>query len=85
MGNERTLHRNRWADQRVVDLANGELVAVADAIRRVERAEITTAQQKSYRWTFLASGMTHPNFIRTLGELSTAGQARVAEMAKSLS
>jgi hypothetical protein len=59
--------------------------ATGRTFTEAERAEITTAQQKSYRWTFLASGMTHPNFIRTLGELSTAGQARVAEMAKSLS
>ena len=28
------------------------------------------AQLKAYRWTFLSSGMTHPNFDRSLRELS---------------
>ena len=59
--------------------------AAGRTFTEAERAEIVAVQQKSYRWTFLASGMTHPNFIRTLGELSPAGQARIAEMAKALS
>lgn len=50
-----------------------------------EKAEIKAAQQKSYRWTFLASGMTHPNFIRAITELSPEGAASVADMAKALS
>lgn len=50
-----------------------------------EKAELKAAQIKSYRWTFLGSGMTHPNFVRALGELSPAGQKRVAEMAVALS
>jgi len=29
------------------------------------------------RWTFLGSGMTHPEFLGTLGELSPKARARV--------
>lgn len=55
--------------------------AIGRTLSGAEREEITQAQVKSYRWTFLGSGMTHPNFIRTLGEISPKGQARVAEVA----
>jgi hypothetical protein len=72
------------AAQVKLDLAALERAA-GRTFDEAERTEITAAQQKSYRWTFLASGMTHPNFVRTLGELSPAGQARIAEMAKALS
>lgn len=67
-----------------LDLEALELAA-GRSFTEAERAEIVAVQQRSYRWTFLASGMTHPNFVRTLGELSPAGQARIAEMAKALS
>jgi hypothetical protein len=50
-----------------------------------EKKEIVTAQTKNYRWSFLVSGMTHPNFIRTLEQLTPGGAAKVAEVAKALS
>jgi hypothetical protein len=50
-----------------------------------EAGEITAAQQRSYRWTFLGSGMTHPNFIKAMSELSASGHARLLEMGKALS
>jgi len=46
-----------------------------------ERKEISGAQVRSYRWTFLGSGMTHPNFVKALGELSAEGAKRIAEVA----
>lgn len=49
-----------------------------------EKAEIKAAQIRSYRWAFLVSGMTHPNFVRALGEISPAGHARVAALAQAL-
>ena len=49
-----------------------------------ERAEIEAAQLKSYRWTFLLSGMTLPNFDRSLRELSTDGHKRVGELARAI-
>jgi hypothetical protein len=50
-----------------------------------EKEQIRAAQQRSYRYTFLGSGMSHPNFLRSLGELWPAGGAKVAEMAKLMS
>jgi hypothetical protein len=40
-----------------------------------EKAEIERAQIKAYRWTFLLSGMTHPNFDKSLRELSKGTSA----------
>lgn len=49
-----------------------------------EKEEIRSAQLKSYRWTFLGTGMTHPNFDRSLRELSVDGHRRAAEAARAL-
>ncbi|HTU58385.1 MAG TPA: hypothetical protein VMF89_08125, partial [Polyangiales bacterium] len=47
-----------------------------------EREQIE-AQQKAYvRWTFLGSGMTHPQFLATVSDLSTDGAARVRAVAE---
>ncbi len=66
-----------------------DLDSLEKAIGRVlaadERAEIEAAQLKSYRWTFLLSGITHPNFDRSLRELSPDGHRRVGELAAALS
>jgi hypothetical protein len=66
-----------------------DLESLEKAIGRVlaaeERAEIEAAQLKSYRWTFLLSGITHPNFDRSLRELSPDGHRRVGELAAALS
>ena len=49
-----------------------------------EKAEIAQAQTKAYRWTFLLSGMTHPNFDRTLRELTETGHSIVSGLAQAL-
>ena len=49
-----------------------------------EREEIEREQVKNYRWTFLLSGMTHPNFDRSLRELSVDGHRRVGELARAI-
>jgi hypothetical protein len=59
--------------------------ATARTFTEVEKKEIAQAQTASYRWAFLVSGMTHPNFVRTLEQLTARGAARVAEVAKALS
>jgi hypothetical protein len=59
--------------------------AVGRTFSEAERREITEAQQKSYRQVFLVLGMTHPNFVKPLGELSPRGLARVNEVARALS
>jgi hypothetical protein len=50
-----------------------------------ERAEIRTHQQRAYRWTFLVSGLEHPNFVRIVEQLTTAGAEKLAQAAIALS
>ena len=65
-----------------------DLESLQKAIKRTlsaeEKAEIAEAQTRAYRWTFLASGMTHPNFDRSLRELSAKGHERVGELAQAI-
>jgi hypothetical protein len=46
-----------------------------------ERAEFVTRQHQALRWTFLGSGMTHPNFLSTLERLSPALRKRLEQVA----
>lgn len=46
-----------------------------------ERAEFLTKQHQAMRWTFLGSGMTHPNFQATIGRLSPALRQRIEQVA----
>lgn len=46
-----------------------------------ERAEFLTKQHQALRWTFLGSGMTHPNFQATLERLSPSLRQRMEEVA----
>ena len=60
------------------------LVRVAErAFSPDEVAALTTVQSKAFRHTFLLSGMTHPNFVKTISELSSTGAARVAVLAQA--
>jgi hypothetical protein len=65
-----------------------DLESLARAIGRTfsesEKAEIVEAQTKAYRWTFLLSGMTHPNFDRTLRELTETGHASVSKLVEAI-
>ena len=58
--------------------------AIGRRLADAEKAEISEAQLSAYRWTFLLSGMTHPNFDRSLRELAAAGHARVGELARAI-
>jgi P-aminobenzoate N-oxygenase AurF len=50
-----------------------------------ERDEIRTHQQRAYRWTFLVSGLEHPNFVRIVEQLTPSGAAKLAQAATALS
>jgi hypothetical protein len=50
-----------------------------------ERAELVKVQLQALRWTYLGSGMTHGNFLGTLGEVTPAGRARIEEVAPAFS
>jgi hypothetical protein len=46
-----------------------------------ERDELTAQQHQAMRWTYLGSGMSHPNFTATLEGLSLSARDRIAEVA----
>jgi hypothetical protein len=46
-----------------------------------ERDEFVAVQQQANRWTYLGSGMTHPNFLATLGNIQPAARQRLEQVA----
>jgi hypothetical protein len=56
-----------------------------DALERVtgrklgaaERADLLESQHQANRWTYLGSGMSHPEFLGAVGRLSAAQRARL--------
>jgi predicted metal-dependent hydrolase len=62
--------------QQTMNLAAFER-ATGRTLSDVERAGIIEAQQQAARWTYIGSGMTHPNFRATVGAISKPGLARV--------
>ena len=50
-----------------------------------EKEEITTKTQRAWRWTFLVSGLEHPNFVKLVNELTTEGPEKIKSAAKALS
>ncbi len=50
-----------------------------------EKEEITTKTQHAWRWTFLVSGLEHPNFVKLVNELTTEGPGKVKGAAEALS
>ena len=50
----------------------------------VEREEIRTHQRRAYRWTFIVSGLEHPNFVRIVEQLTPNGTDKIAAAAQAL-
>lgn len=46
-----------------------------------ERGELRAAQHQANRWTYLGSGMSHPEFLATLESISPAQRERVEQVA----
>jgi hypothetical protein len=46
-----------------------------------EREEMTNAVLKGMRWTYLGTGMTHPNFLATVEEIKPGARKEIEEMA----
>jgi hypothetical protein len=46
-----------------------------------ERTEYLAVQRQANRWTYLGSGMTHPEFLRTVGTLLPAARGRLEQVA----
>jgi hypothetical protein len=53
-------------DMAAFETASGRKLTAA------ERRQFMAVQHQANRWTYIGSGMTHPKFLETLGELSTA-------------
>jgi len=53
-------------------------------LRGDERENFIAAQHQANRWTYLGSGMTHPNFLATLERLHAPSRIRVEEIAQGL-
>jgi hypothetical protein len=48
-----------------------------------EQEQFRAVQRQALRWTYLGSAMTHPQFLRTVGEISPDARPRIEEMAKA--
>src|SRR5262249_3943825 len=66
-----------------LDLASLE-AAAGRKLTDAEKAEITTVQTRAYRYTFLASGLVHKNFLATCDQLSPGSSEKMLEMARAL-
>ena len=47
----------------------------------VEREEFLAKQHQANRWTYIGSGLTHKNFLETLGALSPAKRKMFEDVA----
>jgi hypothetical protein len=59
-------------------------VAAGRHFTESERDEIRTHQRRAYRWTFLVSGLEHPNFVRIVKQLTAHGDEKIAAAAHAL-
>ena len=68
-----------FIDAGLAQQAKFNLSALQQAIGRTvdQPAELEAQQLQAARWTYLGSGMTHPNFLGTLEKISPACRARM--------
>jgi hypothetical protein len=55
--------------------------ATGRVLTSAERAELERVQHQANRWTFIGSGMTHPNVLATVGRLSATARRRIEDVA----
>ena len=55
--------------------------ATGRKLSKSEREEMTNAVLKGMRWTYLGTGMTHPNFLATVEEIKPEARKQIEEMA----
>ena len=55
--------------------------ATGRKLSKSEREEMTNAVLRGMRWTYLGTGMTHPNFLATVEEIKPEGRKQIEEMA----
>ena len=59
--------------------------ATGRVFTEAERAEITAKTLHAWRWTFLVSGLEHPNVVRLVEEITEEGPAKLRSVAQALS
>lgn len=59
----------------------GFVQATGKRLSKSEREAMTAAVLKGMRWTYLGTGMTHPNFLATIEQISPQGRKQIEEMA----
>lgn len=55
--------------------------SIGRTLSESEREAFRTSQRQAMRWTYLGTGMTHPNFLATIGKLSPASRKRLEDVA----
>jgi hypothetical protein len=55
--------------------------ATGRKLSKSERDEMTQAVLKGMRWTYLGTGMTHPNFLATVEQIKPEARKQIEEMA----
>jgi len=56
-------------------------LATGRVLTEPEREQFTEVQLQAQRWTFIGSGITHPQFLATVGRLSPAARTRLEQIA----
>jgi hypothetical protein len=56
-------------------------LATGRVLTESEREQFTEVQLQAQRWTFIGSGITHPQFLATVGRLSPAARTRLEQIA----
>jgi hypothetical protein len=59
--------------------------ATGRRLKPEERARFMEVQHQANRWTYLGSGMSHPKFLETLGQLSASKRQMVKDAAPAFS
>jgi hypothetical protein len=62
-------------DMQALQRVTGRTLSEAD------QEQFRSIQRQALRWTYLGSGMTHPNFLETVGEFSPSARKQIEEMA----
>jgi hypothetical protein len=55
--------------------------ATGRQLSKREREDMTDAVLQGMRWTYLGTGMTHPNFLATIEQISPAGRKQIEALA----
>jgi hypothetical protein len=55
--------------------------ATGRKLSKSEREQMTQAVLKGMRWTYLGTGMTHPNFLATVEEIKPEARQQIEQMA----